>query len=102
MDIVRRIKRCRPAIEVFLRHGRASDKKMIKNSRPQIEKEQRKNERRCTEFEGCCMQRSSEAKGRGRGNTQQNGVSSDIVGLSARSSFTQSLFRLSPMCLPQT
>lgn len=48
------------------------------------------------------MHRASEAKGRGGGNTQQSGVSSDIVGLSAKSSFTQSLLRLSPLCFPQT
>lgn len=37
VDIIRRIKRCRPAIEVFLGHRYTSDKKMVENSSPQTE-----------------------------------------------------------------
>lgn len=93
VDIIRRIKRCRPAIEVFLSHRYTAGEQMVENNWPQTEWAARKGakekwEERHGQFEGGCTHSVSD--NRGGGNTQQSRVSSDIVGLSAMSSFTQS------------
>ena len=95
VDIIRCIKRCRPATEVFLRHRHTSDNKMVEKSCPQTEwaawkGAKEKWDERPGQFKRGCVRNVFEAKSRGGVSMQRSRVSSDIVGLSAVSSFTQS------------